>query len=759
MLECLHLRPQFVAFEPALRTRAAELTRLDDERFARVRDFEHTPGGLTVISELVTGHRLIDILETRQTDEAVVSGIDAAFGFMLQAMPALAELHGSSITHGAVAPGRIIVTPNAQVVLLDSIYGAAIERLGLGRQSLWTSFGVMAPPMAGAIPVDPCMDVAQMALCALLLAAGRPLDGAAHISVLATLVREVNELAEIRAGAGFAAGVSKFFNTTLPAQGRRPSVSAELADVAIRRLVSQINEDESLNALAELVCFQAAPKPEFSAHRMESTASRAEERKPDPGRLAAPPMPVEPTTPAVAEAMSRRPAPGAVQAAPIRVTPPAPPSAPIEEQEHLASRVDVAPPPPIAPERLDPPAVAPAAAIAAPVITHAASAAPQMITPVPVVAPPVMAAAPAVAAPVPPPPVAGLAPAAISLAVSPPVVLPPVVFTPPTAVAPPIPVPIPPAAPPFPRPSAPIQIRQDASGLLPVRPRDVRPASEPHPVRALPFVTRPSADEPPTRIPWKLAAAAAVVLSVGLLTGWSYLQRFTNPGTATAASVHATAPPKSAAPAVPVTTGSLAIESQPSGAKVTLNGKDVGVTPLLLRDIDAGRHQLSVSTGSASVQRAVKVEAGEQLIVSVPVFSGWIAIFAPIPLDVSEGRRSLGTTESGKILLPPGRHVLTLANRDLGFSVLQTVDIKPGEESVLNLRPIGLVNLNASPWAEVWVDGTRAGETPLANLEVPLGTREFVFKHPQYGERRLTATITTSASALSVDFWKPPSRP
>ena len=87
------------------------------------------------------------------------------------------------------------------------------------------------------------------------------------------------------------------------------------------------------------------------------------------------------------------------------------------------------------------------------------------------------------------------------------------------------------------------------------------------------------------------------------------------------------------------------------------------------------------------------------------------------------------------------------------------IEISPGEERVLNLRPTGKVNLNASPWAEVWVDGTRAGETPLANLEVALGTREFVFKHPQYGERRLTATITTRGEALSVDFGRPPSFP
>jgi len=39
--------------------------------------------------------------------------------------------------------------------------------------------------------------------------------------------------------------------------------------------------------------------------------------------------------------------------------------------------------------------------------------------------------------------------------------------------------------------------------------------------------------------------------------------------------------------------------------------------------------------------------------------------------------------------------------------------------------------------------------------QVPLGTREFVFKHPQHGERRVTATIkATGAVPVSVDFTK-----
>ena len=257
---------------------------------------------------------------------------------------------------------------------------------------------------------------------------------------------------------------------------------------------------------------------------------------------------------------------------------------------------------------------------------------------------------------------------------------------------------------------------------------------------------------------WQLAAAAGLVLIVGVVAGKSYLTGDSAPAPG------ATAPRGSAAAetvAVPQagTKGGLAIDSQPTGAKVTLNGEDVGVTPLKLEAIEAGRHTVAIITPTATVRRTVRVEAGKVATLDIPVYSGWIAVFSPIPLDISAAGKALGNTETGKILLPPGRHLLTLSNSEFGFTDTRTVEIYPGEERALNIEPKGLVNVNAHPWAEVWVDGKKAGDTPIANLQVPLGTRVFMFKHPQYGERRITATITTTIAALSVDFTKPANAP
>jgi hypothetical protein len=278
---------------------------------------------------------------------------------------------------------------------------------------------------------------------------------------------------------------------------------------------------------------------------------------------------------------------------------------------------------------------------------------------------------------------------------------------------------------------------------------------------ALPYVQRGPMfqTEEPRAFPWKLAAVAVVVAGFAILIGRSYLPGrqavIGEPGAVQAA----TPPPAPAGPAandeaIPAGKGLLIIRTEPAGVKVLLDQKPVGETPVRV-DATAGRHVLTFVTSGGEVIRTVRVPSGKALTVDVPVFSGWVAIFAPVVLEVATGGKTLGTTEQSRLMLPPGRHELTLTNRELGFTGVEVVDIESGEVKSLNLDPRGVANLNAIPWAEVWLDGLKLGETPLANTRVQLGVREFLFKHPQHGERKVTATIRGNApAAISVDFTK-----
>ena len=67
----------------------------------------------------------------------------------------------------------------------------------------------------------------------------------------------------------------------------------------------------------------------------------------------------------------------------------------------------------------------------------------------------------------------------------------------------------------------------------------------------------------------------------------------------------------------------------------------------------------------------------------------------------------------------------------------QVVDVRVGQVTPLVVAvPNGTLNINAQPWAVVWLDGASIGETPLGNLSVVPGEHEIVFRHPELGEHR-----------------------
>ena len=67
-------------------------------------------------------------------------------------------------------------------------------------------------------------------------------------------------------------------------------------------------------------------------------------------------------------------------------------------------------------------------------------------------------------------------------------------------------------------------------------------------------------------------------------------------------------------------TGALAIRSEPSGARVTIDGQPRGTTPATIRDLAAGDHVVVLEVGSRKVTQTVKIEAGStaQLVVPIP---------------------------------------------------------------------------------------------------------------------------------------------
>jgi hypothetical protein len=186
---------------------------------------------------------------------------------------------------------------------------------------------------------------------------------------------------------------------------------------------------------------------------------------------------------------------------------------------------------------------------------------------------------------------------------------------------------------------------------------------------------------------------------------------------------------------------------------VILDGKARGTTPLTLADLSVGSHEVSLESSAGTIQRSVTVAANQTAEIDESIFSGWVAVYAPFEVVISENGRVLRADERNQFLLPPGIHQVRLTNKRLAYDSVQRVEVKPGETVALRLTPSpSTLSVTASEAAEVWLDGSRVGETPLNALPVPLGSHDLVVKRVAGGERRFPITIGANPFTLHVDF-------
>jgi hypothetical protein len=258
---------------------------------------------------------------------------------------------------------------------------------------------------------------------------------------------------------------------------------------------------------------------------------------------------------------------------------------------------------------------------------------------------------------------------------------------------------------------------------------------------------------------WLAAAAALVVLATAGVAGYKTFAREAVPALAT-----------------------LSVQSNPPGVPVFVDGVERGTTPTRVT-LAPGPHILELRRGvprvipvtltaGADVSQYLEfVEApmSNDVPMSQPeapapapdpppapagLLAGWVSVKLPFVADIWEKGKLLGTTEAERLMLAAGAHELEFVNQALGLKLTRTVQVGPGRVTPLSLvLPRGSVNLNAAPWAEVWLDGVRVGETPIGNLAVPIGPHEIVFRHPQFGEKRHAVSVSAGAPVrVSVDM-------
>lgn len=153
------------------------------------------------------------------------------------------------------------------------------------------------------------------------------------------------------------------------------------------------------------------------------------------------------------------------------------------------------------------------------------------------------------------------------------------------------------------------------------------------------------------------------------------------------------APSRPAKDEPPPTTGTLRVRSKPSGASVNIDGRRVGKTPL--------------NWGKAEPGRSYSIEISKS------------------------GFESVRTSATGP-------------KAGSGTLVSQSLKAVPAEP--------GLLDVNATPWAKVYIDGRYIGDTPIKSHSLPAGSHKIRLSNPRL-EQDKNGRITIRAGKTTVKYY------
>ena len=123
--------------------------------------------------------------------------------------------------------------------------------------------------------------------------------------------------------------------------------------------------------------------------------------------------------------------------------------------------------------------------------------------------------------------------------------------------------------------------------------------------------------------------------------------------------------------------GGLRVQTEPTHLPVIVDGKPTAYHrwPSTSSSLASTR---SRSGPAAASLRAVSIQPRETLSLIVSsaapasdgsVAAGWMSVSSPVPLQLREGGKVIGTSESDRLMLTAGDHDIEFANEALGFTV------------------------------------------------------------------------------------------
>jgi hypothetical protein len=202
---------------------------------------------------------------------------------------------------------------------------------------------------------------------------------------------------------------------------------------------------------------------------------------------------------------------------------------------------------------------------------------------------------------------------------------------------------------------------------------------------------------------------------------------------------------------------SIKLVTEPDGAKVTIDGRDVGLTPadVAVEDLKAARVRVSKAGYRSADVHAAETEIRNGVVrvrLDAAAATMTVALTGSYPFEVIDGGRVISAPSTRHDLSLPGPRVLRLRAPEFLLDVPFRAEAGSGRVSY-TLPAAGTLNVRSSPAFEtctVSIDGREMGYPPIANQKLAAGGHRLQLTCPDGTERKLSVSIAPGEPHLEV---------
>ncbi|MBZ0108269.1 MAG: PEGA domain-containing protein, partial [Candidatus Scalindua rubra] len=194
--------------------------------------------------------------------------------------------------------------------------------------------------------------------------------------------------------------------------------------------------------------------------------------------------------------------------------------------------------------------------------------------------------------------------------------------------------------------------------------------------------------------------------------------------------------------------GSISIKSEPSDAKILIDGNEAGTTPKTINEIESGLHVVKVIVEGYDVwSENVEVKPDKEFYLTAVLrqMTGSINVKSePENATILINGSKVGTTPETIENLKPGFYQVEVING--GFeNWSNNVEVTAEKQSAVTAllqKASGSIKIKSTPLnAKIYINGEEAGTTPATLSSVPIGTHEIEVKIDGHGDWKKTIII------------------